>query len=63
MERLRLAHLGDRLAVMARLIPMAATLRRRHLRAGQAVAEKQRDHRQNNCRNGEMPHLTVDCIR
>jgi hypothetical protein len=31
------------------------------LRTSQAVTEKQRDYRQNCRRNGDNPHLTVDC--
>jgi hypothetical protein len=60
MQRLRFTDLARRLVLMAALIPMAAILRGRHLRAGQAVAEKQRDYRQHRRRDGKNSHLRRD---
>jgi len=61
MKRLRLAYLGDRLVMVAALVPMAAVMRCRHLRTSQAVTEKQRDYRQNCRRDGDNPHPKLDC--
>ena len=60
LERLCLARSGVRWSLMTGSISMAAILSGRHLRTSQAVAEKQRDYRQDRRSNGNRSHFRLD---